>query len=64
MVWNKVDNIIFKRNGEKAGEVKDVLNVLMQLVLYYGIEAEVMQSVQNSIESLYEEGYLKGEETF
>lgn len=44
-----------------AGEVKDVLNALMQLVLYYGIEEQVMQSVQDSITNLQKEGYLKGE---
>lgn len=46
-----------------AGEVKDVLNALMQLVLYYGIEDEVLQSVHNSVSCLREEGYLKGEDS-
>lgn len=41
-----------------AGEVKDVLNALMQLVLYYGIEEEVLQAVKASIARLQEEGYL------
>lgn len=45
-----------------AGEVKDVLNALMQLVLYYGIEVEVAQVIQQSIARLGEEGYLKGED--
>ena len=44
-----------------AGEVKDALNALMQLVLYYGIEAEVLQTVKDSIIRLQEEGYLEGE---
>lgn len=45
-----------------ADEVKDVMNALMQLVLYYGIEEEVMQSVRNSITNLRRERYLKGED--
>lgn len=45
-----------------AAEVKDVMNALMQLVLYYGIEKEVLQAVHNSIRSLREEGYLGGVE--
>lgn len=49
--------------GALAGEVKDVLNALMQLVLYYGIEVEVAQAIQQSIARLGEEGYLKGEDT-
>lgn len=55
-----------ERHGEGdkvalAGEIKDVMNALMQLVLYYGIEVEVSQTVQTSIVRLREEGYLRGE---
>lgn len=51
------------RHGEPskeklAGEVKDVLNALMQLVLYYGVEEELEAAVKNSIEQLTEEGYI------
>ena len=52
------------RHGEPskaklAGEVKDVLNALMQLVLYYGIEDELEAAVHKSIGQLAEEGYIK-----
>ena len=52
------------RHGEPskeklAGEVKDVLNALMQLVLYYGIEAELDAAVRKSIGQLTEEGFIK-----
>lgn len=43
-----------------AGEVKDAMNALMQLALYYEVEAEVSQAIQTSIERLRREGYLKG----
>lgn len=51
------------RHGEPskeklAGEVKDVLNALMQLVLYYGIEKELEAAVSKSIGQLTEEGYI------
>lgn len=41
-----------------AGEVKDVINALMQLVLYYGVEDELAQAVRKSIAQLTEEGYI------
>ena len=52
-----------QRHGEPskeklAGEVKDVLNALMQLVLYYGIEEELDAAVRKSIGQLTEEGYI------
>ena len=52
------------RHGEPskeklAGEVKDVLNALMQLVLYYDIEDELDEAVRKSIGQLSEEGYIK-----
>lgn len=51
------------RHGEPskeklAGEVKDVLNALMQLVLYYNIEDELDEAVRKSIGQLKEEGYI------
>lgn len=51
------------RHGEPskeklAGEVKDVLNALMQLVLYYDISEELEMSVRKSIGQLTEEGYI------
>lgn len=51
------------RHGEPskeklAGEVKDVLNALMQLVLYYNIEDELDEAVRKSIGQLREEGYI------
>ena len=48
-----------KPSKEKlAGEVKDVLNALMQLVLFYGIENELEAAVGKSIGQLKEEGYI------
>ena len=54
------------RHGEPskeklAGEVKDVINALMQLVLYYDIEDELKGAVGKSIGQLAEEGYLSVE---
>ena len=51
------------RNGEPskeklAGEVRDVLNAVMQLIIYYDIEKEVKQAIETSIERLTAEGYL------
>lgn len=51
------------RNGapskEKlAGEVRDVLNAVMQLILYYGIEEEVNEAIETSINRLTAEGYI------
>lgn len=51
------------RHGEPskeklAGEVRDVLNALMQLVLYYGIEEDLEVAVSKSIKQLAEEGYI------
>ena len=41
-----------------AGEVRDVLNAVMQLVLFYDIEDEVCQAIGKSVSRLTEEGYL------
>ena len=51
------------RHGEPtkeklAGEVKDVLNALMQLVLYYGIEEELEAAVSKAVGQLKKEGYI------
>lgn len=55
------------RHGEPskeklAGEIKDALNALMQLTLYYGVEEELRQAIYKSINDLVVEGYIsKGE---
>ncbi len=41
-----------------AGEIRDALNALMQLTLYYHVETEVEQAVATSIRRLQEEGCL------
>lgn len=51
------------RHGEPskeklAGEIKDVLNALMQLTIYYGVEEELAQAVEKSIHNLTLEGYI------
>lgn len=52
------------RHGEPskeklAGEIKDVLNALMQLTIYYGVEEELEQSIEKSIKQLTVEGHIK-----
>lgn len=44
-----------------ADEIKDTLNALMQLTLYYGVEEELKHSVQESIHRLKQEGYIQEE---
>ena len=51
------------RHGEPskqklAGEIKDVLNALMQLTIYYGVEADVKKEIDKSISQLTAEGYI------
>lgn len=51
------------RHGEPskaklAGEIRDALNALMQLTIYYGVEEEVMQAIEESIRNLTKEGYI------
>ena len=51
------------RHGEAskedlAGEIKDALNALMQLTIYYNVEKEVEQSVEKSIQRLTAEGHI------
>ena len=51
------------RHGEPskeklAGEIKDVLNALMQLTLYYGVEEELSQAIERSIHNLTLEGHI------
>ena len=41
-----------------AGEIKDALNALMQLTIYYGVEEELAQAVEKSINSLTMEGHI------
>lgn len=42
-----------------ASEIKDAMNALVQLALYYGVEDELEQAIEKSIRSLKEEGYIK-----
>lgn len=55
------------RHGEAskedlAGEIRDALNALMQLTIYYHVEKEVEQAVVKSIQRLTGEGHIgKGE---
>ena len=51
------------RHGEPskeklAGEIRDALNVLMQLTIYYGVEEALEQAVFESIGRLTEEGFI------
>lgn len=51
-----------KPSKEKlAGEIKDVLNALMQLTIYYDVEKELEKSIEKSISQLTEEGHIKEE---
>lgn len=55
------------RNGEPskeklAGEVQDVLNAVMQLVLYYDINDEVNEAIEMSVNRLISEGHIEVEE--
>lgn len=45
-----------------ASEIKDALNALMQLTIYYHVEEEVAQSIEKAIQRLTEEGcIIRGE---
>lgn len=51
------------RHGEPskeklAAEMKDALNALMQLALYYEVEEDVKLAVEKSIHNLILEGYI------
>ena len=51
-------------NGTKedlAGEIKDAMNALMQLAIYYDAVEQVQESINNAIEQLKNEGYIEGE---
>ena len=41
-----------------AGEIKDAMNALMQLALYYDVVSEVEEAVEKSIANLTNEGYI------
>lgn len=52
-----------QRHGEPskeklAREVRDVLNAVMQLVIYYDIEEDVKQAIETSISRLMAEGHI------
>lgn len=44
-----------------ASEIKDAMNSLMQLAIYYDAVEQVQESINNAIEQLRNEGYIKGE---
>lgn len=46
---------------ELASEIRDALNALMQLALYYDAIDEVKLEVEKAIERLTQEGYLPAE---
>ena len=55
-----------QRHGEPskeklASEIKDAMNALMQLTLYYGVEKELNDAIEKSIQSLSREGYIVDE---
>ena len=55
------------RHGEPskeklAGEIRDVLNALMQLTVYYQVEGELEEAVNKAIESLMSEGCILEED--
>lgn len=43
-----------------AGEIKDVLNALMQLTLYYQVEEELEAAIEKGIQRLTAEGCIEG----
>lgn len=45
-----------------AAEIKDSMNALMQLALYYDAFEAVNESIEQSIQQLQQEGYIKGGE--
>lgn len=52
------------RHGEPskqklADEIKDALNALMQLTIYYGVEEELKMSICESINRLKTEGHIQ-----
>ena len=51
-------------NGTKedlASEIKDAMNVLMQLAIHYDAVEQVEISIDKSIEQLTQEGHIRGE---
>ncbi len=51
-------------NGTKedlAGEIKDAMNALMQLAIYYDAFEQVQGAINSSLEQLKKEGYIEGE---
>lgn len=52
------------RHGEAskeklASEIKDAMNALMQLTLYYQVEEELRQAIEKSVQSLTKEGHIR-----
>ena len=51
-------------NGTKedlASEIKDAMNALMQLAIYYDAVEQVQASIEKSIKQLMQEGHIKGD---
>lgn len=44
-----------------AGEIKDAMNALMQLALYYDSTDQLESAVKESVKQLKEEGYIQEE---
>jgi len=56
--------VLRRGNGTKedlAGEIKDAMNALMQLAIYYDAVELVQEAVAKSIEQLKDEGHIEGE---
>ena len=56
--------VLRRGNGTKedlAGEIKDAMNALMQLAIYYDAVELVQEAVAKSIEQLKGEGHIEGE---
>lgn len=47
---------------ELASEIKDVMNALIQLAIYYDAVNEVEDMIEKSIQQLTDEGYVQMEE--
>lgn len=56
--------VLRRGNGTKedlAGEIKDAMNALMQLAIYYDAAELLQEAIAKSIEQLRSEGHIKGE---
>lgn len=62
---NRLENsgtkVLRHGNGSKedlASEIKDAMNALMQLAIYYNATDQLQTAIHNSIEQLKTEGYI------